>query len=316
MVDFCDLDGDGTSELIVGWEIYSSTEKQLAVYSCGKDGLFQRMLKQYTNFLCCDLDENGEYEVFVHLLDTAGGVNTASLIAIAENGITEIAGCLMDKTVKSCNKPIIADLSSGQPAVYIDEIKGAGAVTEVLCFSKGSLVNPLLDTLTTENTKTLRSASLFVKDIKHDGILEIPVSTELPSAKPLQNAERFYYTGWCSFNGDSLTVKDITVMNLTDGYYIDVPQKWEGNIALSRNTDEHLRTVHAYDNVNFTTGEALAYFRVVSAKEWEKGSFAELGYIEICRIEESVYIGKALTKETPLSVTEDELKSILKLIED
>ena len=63
MVDFCDLDGDGVLEILVGWEIYGSSEKQLAVYSLSGDVLTQRMLQQYTGFLCCDLDGDGENDV-------------------------------------------------------------------------------------------------------------------------------------------------------------------------------------------------------------------------------------------------------------
>lgn len=314
-VDFCDLDDDGISELIVGWEIFSTTEKQLAVYSCNSDGISQRMLKQYTSFMCCDLDENDEFEVFIHLLDATGGVNTASLVTIGDDGTTEIAGCLMDKTVKSASKPIVSTLSSGKPAIYIDEIKGAGAVTEVLFFSQGALVNPLLDISTTENTKTLRLSSVFSKDINRDDIIEIPVASELPSAMNLENAEKFYYTKWCSFNGEQLTEKQLTIMNPADGYYLDVPSKWSGNIAMSRNTDDHSRIVYAYDNVGLNVGEPIAYFRVVSQTEWDEGEFSDLLCTEICRKGEKVFIGRAEVSSSPVSVTDDELKSILRLIE-
>ncbi len=316
MVEFCDLDNDGVSELIIGWEIYGSTEKQLAVYSCGKDGLSQRMLKHYTNFLCCDLDENDEYEVFIHHLDATKSSNTVSLMVIEDNGVSEIAGCLMDKTVKSALKPVLSTLSSGQPAIYIDEIKGAGAVTEVLYFSQGKLSNPLLDTDTAENTKTLRSSSILMCDINRDGILEIPVSKELPSALPVENVEKFFYTSWCSFNGDTLSEKELTIMNPADGYYLDIPVKWSGNIALSRNTEENLRTVFSYDPVTMTAGETVAYFRVIDEKKWKDSEFFQSGYIEICRKDGKVFIGKKLSVGSAISVTDDELKSILRLIEE
>ena len=58
-VDFCDLDGDGISEILIGWEIYGTSEMQMAVYSFNDDELDRRMLQQYTHFLCGDIDEDG-----------------------------------------------------------------------------------------------------------------------------------------------------------------------------------------------------------------------------------------------------------------
>lgn len=313
-VDFCDLDGDGTEELLVGWEIYTSTEKELAVYSCSLDGLSQRMLQQYTSYLCCDLDENGEYEVFIQTLDTANGVNAASLFEIGDSGVSQVAGSLMDRNVKSADWPRLSELSSGQPAIYIDEIKGAGAVTEVLLFSKDTLLNPLLDA-TAENTKTLRSSSILSRDINLDGVIEIPIASELTAASPLDNGEKFYYTGWYSFNGEVLTQKLTTVMNLTDGYYISVPSKWVDKIAVSRDTENRSRTFYAYDAESGAVGERIAYFQVIDLKEWKNDNYNKSLYVEVCRTDNQVIIASNCAANGPLAVTTEELKSMLNLID-
>ncbi len=314
-VDFCDLDGDGRKEIVVGWVVFGDTEKQLAVYSCNLGTLSQRMLQRYTSYLCCDLDGNEEYEVFIQHLDTAAAVNTASLFAIERDGVSQIAGCLMDKNVKSAGMPVIAELSSGQSAIYIDEIKGAGSVTEVLVFTQGQLTNPLLDTASTENITTLRTTAITSKDINLDGIIEIPISRELPSATPVENGEKFYYTVWCSFNGEVLTQKLVTVMNMTDGYYVAVPDKWVGNIAVLRDTEKHSRTVYAYDPVTMTVGETVARFTVVSEKNFEKDKTDYSDNVEVCRKDGQVFLASNCGASGPLAVTNDELKGMLRLIE-
>ena len=50
-IDFCDLDGDGISEVLVGWEIYGTSEMQLAVYSFKGGKLTQRTLQKYSRFI-------------------------------------------------------------------------------------------------------------------------------------------------------------------------------------------------------------------------------------------------------------------------
>ena len=59
-VDFCDLDGDGIEEILVGWEVYGSSEKKLCVYSLAEKSLTQWLSEKYTGFICCDLTESGD----------------------------------------------------------------------------------------------------------------------------------------------------------------------------------------------------------------------------------------------------------------
>ena len=146
------------------------------------------MLQPYTGFLCCDLDGNGVNEIFVHLLNTSEKTNKAIIYNYDENGMAQTAGCMLDRNVKTASSPVLSVLSSGQKAIYIDEIKGGGSVTEVLFLSRGELANPLLDKENSnENTLTLRAASLEMNDINQDGIIEIPVASDLPNANGDEN---------------------------------------------------------------------------------------------------------------------------------
>ena len=176
-VEFSDIDGDGIKEILIGWEIYGGSDKQLSMYSFDGKTLSQRMLKPYTEFVCCDLDEDGTEEIFVQLLNTAESTNSAVLYSIGKDGVSQVAGCIMDGTVKTVSSAAVSVLSTGSPAIYVDEIKGAGAITEVLFLLKGELVNNLLDTETSfENNRTIRQSSLKSYDINEDGIPEIPIA--------------------------------------------------------------------------------------------------------------------------------------------
>lgn len=313
-VSFCDLDMDGIQEILVGWEIYSSSEKQLCIYSVSAETLAQRLQQQYTNFVCCDLDSDGTNEVFVQQLNTSEGTNKASVLNITDHGVEQTAGCIMDGTVKTVNEPIVSQLSSGKPAIYIDEFKGAGAITEVLFFSMGELVNPLLDIENAyENVATLRSASLVCKDINSDGILEIPIASDLPSAEPV--GEKLYYTNWNSYNGEQLALKMVSIVNLTDGYYLSVPGRLSGNIAVLKDTNNHRREIYAYDTQTQELGEKLAVIDAVSPKKAAKGEGVTEGATEIYRTDNMVYFALAVQSESPLALTIEEIKGMFKIIE-
>ncbi len=311
-VSFCDLDMDGTQEILVGWEIYSSSEKQLCVYSVSAETLALRLQQQYTNFVYCDLNSDGDNEVFVQQLNTSEGTNKALVLSLNEQGVQQTAGCIMDGTVKTVNEPIVSQLPSGQPAIYIDEFKGAGAITEVLFFSKGELVNPLLDVENAyENVATLRSAALVSKDINSDGIIEIPVATELPSAEPV--GEKLYYTNWCSYTGEQLALKLVSIVNLTDGYYLSVPGRHLGNISVLKDTENRRRKIYAYNSAESVTEELLVTINAVPIKKAAKSEAAKQGAEEICRTDSMVYFAIVEKTASPLAFTLDEIKGMFNI---
>lgn len=289
-LDFCDLDNDGVQEILVGWEIYGTSEMQLAVYSMGEKVLTQRMLQKYTHFITCDLDENDKKEILVIKSSTAEQTNSAALFTLTDDGVTEISSCELDSAAKTFNVPVAATLSSGKPAIYIDEIKGVGAVTEVLFMEKGVLMNPLYQADTKETLATLRSVSFSVRDINKDGILEIPVQVDVPSVSRSKFNEKLYLTSWCSFNGEQLTNQMMTMINVDDGYCYTLPAKWVGHIAVLKDTDNRLREVYRYNPETETVGESLLYFKAVAKTDWDDGKYKASGIEEIYNDGETSFI--------------------------
>jgi len=311
MVDFCDLDNDGVKEILVGYEIYSNSEKQLIVYSFTSNTLISRFEQKYTNFLCCDLDENGEKEILVQLLDTKTSVNKAGLFSVSNEGVEQISGCVMDGSVKTVGEFKLSTLSTGQNAIYVDEIKGIGAVTEVLFIRKGELVNPLLDVETgSENNKTLRAANISSSDINGDGIIEIPISSELPCADA-SSADSIFYTNWCSFNGEALTVKQVSIINTVDGYKIEVPRQWLNSIAVSKDTEKKTRTIYSFDNITQTVGEKIVTFKTLTKKEWDKTKSDKT--VKVGTKGDTVFVAITGETENEFSLSKKELKGIFEI---
>lgn len=310
-IDFYDLNGDGKKEIIVGWEIYAESEKQLAVYQFEKNALTQIMSQKYTNYLCIDFDDNGKNEILVQDLDTKESTNKASLYSITENGLTQISGCLLDGKVKTAGRFKLSSLSNGQKAVYIDEIKGIGAVTEVLFMSKGELKNPLLDVENTmENVKTIRSATIPSADVNNDGIIEIPMASDIPNAD-FNSDEKLYYTNWCSFSGDVLTVKQVSVVNTADGYSINLPKRFIGNIAASKNVDKRTRTVYLYDNELQIIGQRVVTFKAYDKTEYEESEIKKSNNIKVFSKDNTIVVAETFDIGQDLRLTSEELENIL-----
>lgn len=307
-VVFCDFDGDGTKEIVVGWEVYGSSEKQICVYSLDGDQTAQLLSEKYTGFLCCDLLENGKNQLLVQQLNTSELKNTALLYSATESGLKKAASCVLDPEVKTVSAPALSKLSSGKTAVYIDEIKGAGAVTEVLFCVDGELKNPLLNTENKiENIRTLRSASIGSRDIDGDGVLDIPVATNLPNAAG--SDELLFYTNWCAFDGENLLTKEITVLNTIDGYYLKIPEELAGRLAVLKDTENHRRVFYYYDTQLDTVGDRLATVTAIPKKKWDKEDFNRADMFELDRNDENVFAG-TVNLATSQAISEQKLKEM------
>lgn len=314
-IDFCDFDNDGTLEILVGWEVYGTSEMQLAVYSYTKNSLKQRFLQKYTHFATCDLDLDEKKELFLISTNTAEEMNTAVAYVFDKKGAEIIYSCELDSTVKSINEPIVAELSSGRPAVYIDEIKGVGAVTEVIFVDKNRFVNPLFDPVLRETTATLHPSTFTVADINGDGVLEIPIQKNVPSVSKSAVNEKLYLTNWCSFNGETLTNQQTAMANVNDGYSYTIPPKLADSIAVLKDTDKRIREIYEYDNETMTVGESLIYFGAVSVSDWDEQKYKKTGYKKILSTGNDVFFCKISKVAENRGITLESVKNNFKLFE-
>lgn len=314
-IEFCDLDADGSKEILVGWEIYGTTEMQLGVYSVGENTLTQRMLQQYSQFVTCDLDGDKINEILVIKANAAEQLNTANLFEFNDEGVTEIASCELDSAAKTINEPIIATLSTGKAAAYIDEIKGVGAVTEVVFIEKGVMVNPLFAPDTRETVATLRSSVLRCMDIDGDSILDIPVQVAVPSVTKTKANEKLYLIDWCSFNGESLTKQITSMVNAEDGYYYEIPEKWVGKIAVLKDTENRLRQIYWHNAEENSIGDSLIYIKAVPKADWDSGKYKTQGIFEIMNDGQESFICSISDTAKKEGITAEEIKLKFKLYE-
>lgn len=314
-IEFSDLDGDGIKELLVGWQIYGTSEMQLAVYSVGENSLNQRMLEKYSHFAVCDLDEDDRNEILILKVGFADMNNRACLYAVDKEGSIEVSACELDRTVKTVNEPIIATLSTGKPAAYIDVIKGVGAVTEVVFIEKGKLLNPLFDSKSGETLSTLRSVSFGIKDINADGIIEIPVQNEVAAVADSDVNEKLYLTNWCSFNGEVLTNQLTAMMNVNDGYYLVLSPNWSENIAVLKDIDNRVREIYLYNQKDKTVGKSLVFIKAVNKSDWDIGKYNDLKATEIMNDGKTSYVCRVSEEGEKLGINLEYIKANFKLFE-
>lgn len=292
-VEFAELDNSGIQRVLVNWSRYSAVNRRLSVYSTDGGRLNELANADYSVYSTGDFDSDGVAEIVAVHLDTESKNATATLLALGANGFAEISQCRLDGAVTSYYTPRISKLTDGTTAMFLDADKGTGMITEVLYIADGnSIVSAIPYTAANENVNTLRASSVRAEDFDGDGCIDIPLTQKLPTVSDSPETESAYMTVWNSFDGTAFTRIGYTVFNYTDGYRLDIPEAWVGNVAIERRLDLKQRTFFRWDEETAETGEEILGIRTVSQKEWDGGSIDRSEYKEIARTSEEVYILK------------------------
>ncbi len=245
-VDYRDMNGDGVQEIIVGWRMTMD-----AANAFGEGGIGERMLSRvvsvynmerydcqkvletnYNQYILADLDNNGLPE----LITIAGGASGNCDASAYEWNI----GVMEQKSVTRLTmSPAMVDevrvgmLTDGTQALFVTGLVDEQTLaTDILLLKGNGLVNCVLDEFTDTSRLTYRNASLRARDINADGVLEVPVSYLLPKYDPA--AQDYWAINWMAFSSDGTSrVEECTYHNLTDGWYIVLPESWKDHIMIT-----------------------------------------------------------------------------------
>lgn len=288
-VRFTDLDGDGSKEILVGWNIFGNVDKQLSVYSVSGGALLPRLQEKYSEFLCCDLNEDQKDELLLATLNTSDKTAAAKLYALNDASVTELGRCTLDGGVSFYDTPVVSRLSTGRTAVFLDAFKGTGMLTEILYFENNRLQNPMYDPQTRDSNRSLRSSTVTCTDIDGNGILELPMLEALPGMENAADTERLSVTKWCVCNGRDLLVVRSAVMNYLDGYSFDLPERWKNAVTMTRRTEDRMRVFSLWNASAATAGPELLRIQVISEAEWDSASHERGRFFELDRGDGVVY---------------------------
>ncbi len=315
-VDFCDLDGDGTREIVVGWNIYSNIEKKAVVYSLSGESLSAHTQEPYTEFLCGKLRQNGGNDLFIlsHNADKKEAV--AKVLSYENNAFRTVSSCALNGAATAFSAPQLSRLTGGTPAVFVDSTLTNGMQTEVLFFKNNQLTNPLLQQANGGQLATFRSSSAVCCDMNEDGFLDIPVMRQ-PSRKAVPSSAgvpQINLTDWSSYDGEQLVVTLVAAMNYTDGYYFTLPKRWEGKITVQREPESRSCAVLLQSGEQQTPTE-LVRIRAVAETEWGKADADSDAYFELARKNSTVFIAMQGVYNGEEAVSQTEMKSIFHLIQ-
>ena len=266
-VDYVDLNGNGTKEVVVSWQMntgayllgaYSLEEvmnrnvQQAAVSSTAsgpaavpkQDALRAEewMTTAYTEYALYDLDQDTRTEIAVIQVDPAGTNSTVQIYGWRDGTfMIRDTVSLSAGIVSNGIRNVAANLLRGEEnvpvrALYISsELADGRHAVDVVTYRDGKLANLSLDETGVSRDVLDRYVDLDPADVNEDGVLELPSPIQLPSSSDT-SASDFWLIDWSQYT--SRGTKEYvctTYHNIADGWYLTVPEDWKDQITLSRN---------------------------------------------------------------------------------
>ena len=306
-VAFSDLDGDGVEEIIVGWTVFGTVDKQLAVYSFDGESLKKRAGEKYSDFLCGNLTGDNKNEIIVLGINSTDKSAYAKVFSIQTGSISELGTLQLDEGITSFYSPVISKLSNSKPAVYVDAVQGVGLITEIFWFEGDTLKN-LSGKDKAGESETFRTTLATTKDFNGDGILDVPLSEILKSTANGEELDKVYITKWSNFDGKSFKTMATAFMNYSDNYYLTLAPNMMDRLYLARKTDSKLRIFYSYNHSTQTQEDEVFRIMAVDKAIYNHAIYAEQNYEIIHESDKYVYVYR-VQSNNPIGITGEMIKS-------
>lgn len=312
-VDFADVDGNETPEIIVGYTTYTPNINRLCCYSYSKAKISEiQSGHNYSSFYSGDFDNDGNSEIMSLLLFTAENEASASMLDYSadNNSLYAKAMVNMDPNVVKYKNVAASDFNDTTNGLIVDgSYANRELNTQIIYYSKelSILRNPLFK----EKSKniTQRSSSVSSYDVDNDGKIEIPVTSKLPHSENQTEEIVADKIVWNSFSdkNETLNPKINVITNYDYNYYFKIQDKWGANsvTALINSTNS---TTEFHEWKSDKPGKLLFEIKAFDLDDWNFGKSVNK-YTLISKNDKYAYAFKNINTDSPSSISDDEIKT-------
>lgn len=325
-IDFCDLNGDGISEIAVCWSLFeSSGNKVLTVYTSSfaeeSRSIRELISEPFTQTLYSDVNGDGNDEIFLMMnISENGQVRTLGKLFAMDDEV----GIYCADSVELTPSLNILSLQSQAPLeeenlpalIFADCVLDENTtVTEILFWDTVShhLQAPLTADNRSATPKTARTTGITSADIDRDGTLEIPTAQPLPNAVSVTGEEEEFLnrTVWLGFDGEQLCEQKSCLMIYSSSYLFSFTEADGKKFSIVNNISDRVCTFYK-TQLDGTRGEAVFEIITVPAPEWERRH--ENGYIVLAESSALVYAYRIFDSGVRLGIDDAYLESHFSVI--
>jgi len=319
-VVYSDLDGDGRTELIVGWRVNAELQT-LSVYALSPAGPAELLRSvSYVRYAIADLNGDGLQELVILHSDEEGESVADYYDWQKDGGLQSLSSVRLSVTMAELNQGRVVSgaLRDGLPAVFVTGVTTpvsseltAAAVTDILVAPERELSNAALSSVTGVTSVLNAFYGLYPTDINGDGAIEVPSPAWIPSP-PQQPSNDYQRTDWmCYDSAGEAEVVQRTYHAMEDGWYLRLPEEWTDQIYVSRTTSADEAEVVFYAR---STGEPILRITALTGSNRELRA-ARGGRFSLSRQNTTIYTAElSETAEWEHAMTAEQVRTAFSLI--
>ena len=314
-VCFADLNGDGHQDVLIGWGSTAGTTGRTAAVSAYlyRDGdVTETLLGTYGEMAVTDFDGDGVSEVFTvdkYVAAEEEGAEAlpaqAHIYAWQDGALQELHTASADNSITSYTAIHFGKLGRDLSAVVVDGAKADGSMTtQVFTLEDGLLLNSPagVNSESYQNPFSRPSAAVFTsQDVNGDGLLEIPVASQLPAIpEDVSLDSTGFLVEWVNADTSGNYETALTaLMNLGENYWFRLPASLVGKISASNNTAARSVTyteVVTGEDGSQLLGSPLFTIRVFTRSAWDSRGETS-GYEQLAAQGDLVFGIQTLTQD-------------------
>lgn len=317
-VDFSDVNGSGSLEILVGYATYTPNINFMSCYTYEKGTTSEiKSGQNYSSFYCGDFNSDSKNEIMMLSLFTTEAEAKATMLEYNKdnNSLYAKATVVMDPNVVKYKNITISELGENTKGIVVDGLFASEELcTQIIYFNKelSLLRNPLYKEKTRNITQ--RSCSVISADTDEDMIVEIPASNKLSYSKnePIDTVADKLVWNTFSIQNESLTAKSNLIANYKQGYTIKMPDSWLKNTVTAILTpDDNVMSVYEWNKTKL--GNKLFEIKVFNTTDWDSGKNNE-DYTLIYKDNLFAYTFINSNTKSQYSMTDDEIKTAFSVL--
>ncbi len=306
-LDFKDVNGDGTTEIVVCWDVINnSTNHEFSVYKISKKDKINLSLlgeqKTVNNYIFFDYDFDGLDELVLFEISTGGYTSSkAEIYSLKYNNFYLLGETKLDSHITTYSN-LQTEKAEDDIRIYADAIgsDGASMLTEIVYWSNSydTIISPFYSYSTGRTKGTSRKAMLPSMDINDDGRLEIPLDGKKKLPKQIKSID------WKIYKNTILIHTDYSLYVENDNYFVIISDDDYSNVSAKYDTDNRELSV-----INKKTKKNIFMIKPVLKAVYDEKNYTDYSIV----MENSGYYYLAkLGDDTSIKISIDELKGLIK----
>lgn len=320
-IDFANLDGNGSQEIVVGYATFTPNVNFLSCYSFnrGETQTIQTGSPNYSSFYCGSLDNSGKSKVITLTIFSPENEAKATMLEYdaKKKNVFAKSSVSMDSNVVKFKSVIFSDLSENVKGIVVDGSNASDeTTTQVIYFNKqlDVLRNPL-NTMKPQNP-TKRTSSVISADNDNDMYVEIPTVRALPEVKENDKSVAADCVTWNTFdtNTEKLSPKKEVAVNYGYGYSIKINNNWKSGTFTALNTDNG-KTMTFYSINKDKIENKLFEIKTFDVADWDQAKSGE-EYTLIYKDTRYAYTFINIDQKSDFAQTDDQIKTAFSVLNE